>query len=406
MPGKVTLVYNEPEPSRYDATGEVKAVVGVLDAVQAVDEALCQLGYQVARLPLSLPEEDAAEKLKHMEADLVFNLFEGFCGFPETESLVPETLSRLGIPFTGCQARVIRLALDKNAVKIRLRAAGIVTPDSQLLTPRNIKSFRLEYPCIVKPCSEDASHGVTENSVVADFLALEKQVRLVSESYGGRALVEKFIDGREFNATIMGNRYYSVLPISEIVYSLPVGLPRVLTFAAKWEDDTPYYDGTKAVCPAEITEEERQRISETALAAFKLLGKWLQHRRIRSNLGAQQVVRYHFGQKIKPEQRNLRQNPSFAWNPCSQYMIEGRNPIRRYQQQVIAHRIQIPHFAPPDQGNTGHLTLPQRRQIHAPFLPANFGHSARLRLNSKTVSRFAKYHVRATSLHPPSHRTL
>ena len=269
---RVAIVYNEPVPSRYDTTGEVKAVLGVLDAVQAVEQSLLELGYTVTLLPLALPFEQAREKLEHLDVDLVFNLFEGFCGYPETEVLVPEALTELGIPFTGCQTAMLRLALDKAGVKVLLKAAGVPTPDYQLLTPQNFSSFQLEYPCIVKPFGEDASHGISGESVVRNLVSLEKQVRLISESYGGRALVERFIDGREFNATVMGKSRYTVLPISEIVYSLPAGLPRVLTFAAKWEADTPYFDGTRAVCPAEITLEEGERIARTALATFRLLG--------------------------------------------------------------------------------------------------------------------------------------
>jgi D-alanine-D-alanine ligase len=57
-----------------------------------------------------------------------------------------------------------------------------------------------------------------------------------------------------------------------MVYYLPPELPRLLTFAAKWHEESIYYKGTKATCPAEIGEQERQLISQTALTAFKLLG--------------------------------------------------------------------------------------------------------------------------------------
>jgi D-alanine-D-alanine ligase len=94
----------------------------------------------------------------------------------------------------------------------------------------------------------------------------------VSNCYSGGALVEEFIDGQEFNATILGNSECRVLPASEIVYSLPSGMPRILTFAAKWEPDSPYFEGTKVVCPAEVEAKERERIAETAVAAFRILG--------------------------------------------------------------------------------------------------------------------------------------
>lgn len=269
---RVAIIYNEPYPSRYDTTGEAKAVLGVLNAVAAVHQALLELGYDVIRVPLTPPLEQARRRLNSLDADLVFNLFEGFCGYPETEALVPEALSELGIPSTGCPGTVIRLALDKAKVKVILKATGIPTPDFQLLNPQTLHMFRLNYPCIVKPRGEDASHGLTIESVVSNFASLEKQVTVISESYDGGTLVEEFIDGREFNATVLGNSQCNVLPVSEIVYSLPSETPRILTFAAKWEPDSPYFQATKAACPAKTEAKERKHISETALVAFRLLG--------------------------------------------------------------------------------------------------------------------------------------
>jgi D-alanine-D-alanine ligase len=267
---RVAIIYNEPYPSRYDTAGEAKAVLGVLNAVAAVHQALLELDYYAVRVPLTPPLERARKKLNSLDADLVFNLFEGFCGCPETESDVPDVLSELGMPFTGCPGTAIRLALDKAKAKVMLKAAGIPTPDFQLLNPP-LHLFHLNYPCIVKPRGEDASHGLSPGSVVDDFAALERQVSLISNSYGGGALVEEFIDGREFNTTVLGNSRSTMLPASEIVYSLPYEMPRILTFAAKWEPDSPYFQGTKVVCPARTEAREGKNISETALAAFHLL---------------------------------------------------------------------------------------------------------------------------------------
>jgi D-alanine-D-alanine ligase len=269
---RVAIVYNEPYPSRYDKYGEERAVLGVLESVTAVHQALLELGFQVTRVPLSPPLESAERKLSSLDADLVFNLFEGFCGQPDTEAVVPEALSELGIPCTGCPAAALKLALDKARVKVLLQAAGVHTPDFQLLSPEMLNMFRLGYPCIVKPRSEDASHGLSEASVVTDLASLEKQVRSISASYDGGAIVEEFIDGREFNATVLGNSPSTVLPVSEIVYSLPPEKPRILTFDAKWEPDSLYFRNTKVICPAEISTGERESISQIVLTTFWLLG--------------------------------------------------------------------------------------------------------------------------------------
>jgi len=271
MRTRVAIVYNEPQHSRYDAVSEEKAVLGVLEAVESVHRALLELDFDITRVPVVPPLERAERKLKNLNTDLVFNLFEGFCGSPETEAVLPEIISKMGIPCTGCPASALKLGLDKAKMKVILKAAGIKTPDFQLLNPETINWFRLGYPCIVKPRCEDASHGLSSGSVVNDYASLERQIGLVSNGYSGGALVEEFIDGREFNATILGDSECCVLPVSEIIYSLPSGMPRILTFAAKWEPDSPYFEGTKVVCPAEVEAEERERIAETAVAAFQIL---------------------------------------------------------------------------------------------------------------------------------------
>jgi D-alanine-D-alanine ligase len=272
MRKRVAIVYNEPQPSRYDRNREQKAVLGVIEAVNAVRKSLLELDNEVVLLPLTPPWEAARSKLAGLAADVVFNLFEGFCGEPPTEALVPEALEELGLPCTGSPADVLRLALDKAKVKVILQAAGIITPDFQLLNPETLQAFRLGYPCIVKPRGEDASHGINDASVVGDFASLKKQVTVISDTYSGGALVEKFVSGREFNATVMGHDRSVVLPVSEIIYELPPDTPRILTFAAKWEDDSVEFRGTKVVCPAEVSEDERENIARTALATYRVVG--------------------------------------------------------------------------------------------------------------------------------------
>jgi len=266
---RVAVVYNQPLKSRYDERGEQAAVTSVLEAVEVVHDALLKLGYGVVKVPLAPPLHRARQRLAALEADIVFNLFEGFAGHPETEAEIAEILSALGMPFTGCPAGALKLALDKAKTKTVLKSAGINTPDFQLLRPETLSIFRLSYPCIVKPHREDASHGLSSENVVYDLASLEKQVTAVSRYYGGQALVEHFIEGREFNVTVLGD---TVLPVSEIDYSLPPGVPRILTFAAKWQPDSLYFQGTKVICPAEIEAEERENIAQTALKVFGLLG--------------------------------------------------------------------------------------------------------------------------------------
>jgi D-alanine-D-alanine ligase len=272
VPDSIAVVYGEMQSSHYEKTGENKAVLSVLDCVDAVQEALLKLRYRVTAVPLSPPPESLRSTLGSLDAGLIFNLFEGFPGEPETEALVPEILSELEMPCTGCPARALRTALDKFALKKLLRATGIPTPDFQLLSPQKINLFRLKFPCIVKPYREDASHGITPESVVNDIPSLRERVKTIYDNYGNQAIVEEFLSGREFNATVIGGKSPEVLPVSEIVYTLPAEMPAILTFEAKWEPDSIYYRNSRAICPAKITAEERASICKISLAAFNILG--------------------------------------------------------------------------------------------------------------------------------------
>ena len=272
MSSKVAVIYNEPIPGRYDALGEKTAVLGVLEAVEAVQQALAELEYIVVRVPLLPPLEDVRQKLAVLDAELIFNLFEGFDDCPEAEARVAYILSDLGLTYTGCQGDALSLALDKARAKSILKEAGVDTPRYQLLDRKTLDAFHLNYPCIVKPCTEDASHGISEDSVVSDLATVARQVARVTDAFGGRALVEEYMEGREFNVTVLGNKSPEVLPISEIVYSLPPGMPRILTFSAKWEPESVYFRFTSPICPAEIEPDVHDRIADAAISVFGLLG--------------------------------------------------------------------------------------------------------------------------------------
>lgn len=271
MRPKIAIIYSQPDYKRRSVCKESKAELSIVYMVRDIYHALIEQGYPVVKIPLSPPLELARDKLRKLKADVVFNLFAGFDGYPETEADIAYALSELGVTYTGCNGDSLSLSLDKAKTKTILEAAGIETPSYQLLSPETLHEFHLNYPCIVKPDGEDASHGLNEESVVYDSDHLEKQVLKVIGAFGGKALVEEFVDGREFNISVIGNRELTTLPITEITYSLPPDKPQILTFAAKWDKQSMYFRHTKPVCPADIDSELRSKIETIALSAFKIL---------------------------------------------------------------------------------------------------------------------------------------
>jgi D-alanine-D-alanine ligase len=269
---KVTIIYNAPQSGRYLTLGESVAEAGVLDEVKAVNNALLELRHGVTLLPLNPPIASAIDRLQTIDADVIFNLFEGFDDAPDSEAAMAFALEKRGAPFTGNPGRAIALAQDKISIAAFLEKNDIPTPHYQVLAPADVAKFKLVFPCIIKPVNEHASHGLSAESVVKNSETLAQQVARISARYGGQALVEEYIDGREFNATVMGNKELCVFPISEIIFNLPPEVPHILTFDAKWQEDTVYFKGTKPFCPAELSEAEADQVRETAKKIFRLAG--------------------------------------------------------------------------------------------------------------------------------------
>ena len=98
-----------------------------------------------------------------------------------------------------------------------------------------------------------------------------ERIVTIQRKFKDAALVEEYIEGREFYVGVLGNRAPQVFPPIEMDFSgLPEGAPRVLDAKAKWSKRSPEYKGTKAVMP-ELSDELRARLQKVSLEAFRAL---------------------------------------------------------------------------------------------------------------------------------------
>jgi D-alanine-D-alanine ligase len=269
MRPSIAIIWNEEDQPLQANGREDVAIVSVKYTVSAVEQALATLGFQPLLTPLSQPIEDAIKVIHGIKAPLVFNLFEGFGGLPETEIEAAHALNDLGVPYTGNPPTVLSLGLDKVQAKECFNKFDIPTPAFQVFDSCSLQDFNLKFPVIAKPSREDASHGIYSDNVANDISALESVIRRLLGTSKSPVLVEEYIDGKEFNITVLG---VHVLPISEIVYSLPSELPSILTYESKWDPESIYFKHTQVKCPARISHTEEKKIKELAIRAFKACG--------------------------------------------------------------------------------------------------------------------------------------
>jgi D-alanine-D-alanine ligase len=211
--------------------------------------------------------------LTRSRADLFFNLTESYAGDDTKDKNLAAFLDLLDKPYTGSGPEGLFLAQDKALAKKIFNFHGISTPQFAISYKGKLDhAHDLEFPLIVKPTSEDGSIGIDVGSVVESVKELMERIHYIHEEFDSPALLEKYIEGREIYAAVLGNSDPEALPLVELDMSrLPDGVPRIAGYEMKFERDTEAYKKTKSVIAEDLDEETTRRLQETAVDAYKAL---------------------------------------------------------------------------------------------------------------------------------------
>jgi D-alanine-D-alanine ligase len=217
--------------------------------------------------------EEAFEKFRAAEPEIVFNVAEGASGISR-EAQIPAMLEMLQIPYTGSDPLTLATCLDKSRTKEILSYHCI--PTSKFLLVESIgdlRNFSLRFPVIIKPVAEGSSKGIFNSSFISRADELAERISANLNSYDQPILVEEFLPGREFTVALIGNGDETeVLPVIEINFGeLPNDLVPIYSYEAKWIADTREKPLNIFTCPAKIDDGLRNKIAQAALKAFKAL---------------------------------------------------------------------------------------------------------------------------------------
>jgi D-alanine-D-alanine ligase len=255
--------YDEGEDD-YAARADVeKTAHAVASAIES------KKGDEAVLVPVVGRTFDFVEKLRSFEPNVVFNLCESLAGEAENEALIPALLDFLRIPYTGSSVLTLCTALRKDRTKELLVARAVPTPRAHVFGAK----MSLTLPVIVKPNSEDGSLGIHRGSVVSTLPALRKQAKALLSAYGGTVLLEEFVSGREIIVPLLERKAssgeFEPLPLSEIDFShMPEHLPKIVTYAAKWEEGTDEYRGSTTRLNPALKPALRKKVMAAAQAAF------------------------------------------------------------------------------------------------------------------------------------------
>src|SRR3954468_9566321 len=120
---------------------EEEAEFDTAETVAAIAGALAASGHQVEKIEVSGPASHLAARIEACAPDLIFNTAEGRRGRAR-EAFYPALFEELGFPYTGSDAYVLTVTLDKWLTKQVLRDQGIDTPRARMLTPDEHKRLK------------------------------------------------------------------------------------------------------------------------------------------------------------------------------------------------------------------------------------------------------------------------
>ncbi len=268
MKKRIVILFNEV------SVNARKDEMDVLDQVRFVDAALKELGYETFPVRFSLKIDKVVEEIRGIKPILVFNLVESVQNHGELIYFAPAVLKFSGIPFTGSGADSMFLTTHKVLTKKMIQYHGL--PTSPFFTPEETHLLRSDRRYILKPIWEDGSLELDEDSVFtcSDSAILKKIKTMPSENY----FIEEYIDGREFNVSLLASQDGPmILPPAEMLFvDYPEEKPKIVGYAAKWQEDSFEYRHTQRIFPADSESQPLCRtlseIAEKCWKTFSLRG--------------------------------------------------------------------------------------------------------------------------------------
>jgi D-alanine-D-alanine ligase len=203
--------------------------------------------------------DDAGSPGEHL--DVVFPVLHGPRG---EDGTIQGFLELAGVPYVGCGVAASAVGMDKHLMKSVLSAEGIPVVPWELVRTHQWEASRdavveratgVGFPCFVKPANMGSSVGISKAHDPAGLAAgIDEALR-----YDVKAIVERGIDAREIECSVLGNHEPRASVPGEIV---PTN--EFYDYDAKYLTEDP----SELIIPAELSDEQTAQVRELAVRAF------------------------------------------------------------------------------------------------------------------------------------------
>ena len=256
---------------RWLAAGEAERLLGGTyralpraDAGEPADTIRSEAGVLEHGLPVVLAPDPSQRDTASRPLDVIFPILHGTFG---EDGTVQGLLELAGMAYVGGGVLASAAGMDKDVMKRLFRDHGVpVVPWLLFLRaeieahPRRVATAieaRFRYPLFVKPANLGSSVGITKVHGRGELRpALE-----LAAGFDRKVLVERAVDGRELECSVLGNDHPRASVPGEIV---PVH--EFYDYAAKYLDE-----GSELIIPARLTAAQTRRVQELAVGAFRAI---------------------------------------------------------------------------------------------------------------------------------------
>lgn len=238
MKKKIVILYNEILNHTPDETD-------VLAQRDLVKDACIKLGFDVLYMTVGDDIQKDIQAVAKEHPDMVFNLVESIWGKGELIYFAPAVLNSLKIPYTGVPLDALFVTTNKVLAKKTMQLHHLPTAD--FFSMDEIHQLNPDKTYIAKPIWEEASVGISSDYI---FNPSEtEKVKRLSHLSARHYFIEAFIEGREFNVSILADKNTAeVLPPAEMIFSSYFDdKPKIVGYKAKWDQTSEEYNQTNRI---------------------------------------------------------------------------------------------------------------------------------------------------------------
>tara|TARA_B100001996_G_scaffold59807_1_gene42617 strand:+ start:802 stop:1716 length:915 start_codon:yes stop_codon:yes gene_type:complete len=223
-------------------------------------------GLQVAKvlkkndyeIKISEPDNNLGKNINQFKPKVIFNALHGQFG---EDGYIQTILESFRIPYTHSGVIASSIAMDKEISKRIFIKNKINTPkfitysfDKKFSDLINEINKKLKFPVVVKPINEGSSVNV--------YICTKKNIKKIlnlMKSYK-KIMIEEFIDGREIQVAVMGNKKLGAIELKP--------KRKFYDYQAKYNTNAK----TQHIIPVEMPKNKLDEVMNMALKAHKVIG--------------------------------------------------------------------------------------------------------------------------------------